>query len=124
MLGGVQRHVDAGQRADLARPHAGAVDHDVGAHLAPSSVATPGDAPVLGADRRDAHVLDDAYARLARPARERLGGVDGIGLAVLRQVDRADHVVECEQRPALLRLPGGEFLHLEPETAAPSRRRA
>ena len=34
MLGGLQGHVHAGQRSELAGPHAGRVDHDLGLDLA------------------------------------------------------------------------------------------
>jgi len=43
MLGGLQRHVHAGQRAELARPNAGRVDDDLRLDLA-----------LLGADGGDA----------------------------------------------------------------------
>ena len=44
VLGGLQRHIDAGQAPDLARPHAGAVDDEFGAAPCPRSVCHAGDA--------------------------------------------------------------------------------
>src|SRR5262249_7985445 len=52
-----------------------------------------------------------------RPTRQSLRRVDRIGTAVLRQIHRAHHVLDREQRPALLCLAGREYLHLETEAA-------
>ncbi len=111
-----QRHVDAGQPADLARPLAGAVDHGFAGDLAPVGDDAL-DPAVLDPDRGDGGVLADGDAAGAGAAGEGLDDVGRRGLAVGRQVGRADHVVDRHQRPERLRLGGGEELHLEAERA-------
>ena len=63
MLGGLERHADAGHRPHLAAPHARGVDHDVGADRAvvredaghpPGGLRDPGHADALD-DPRPAH---------------------------------------------------------------------
>ena len=95
MLAGMQRDVDAGHGAELARPHAGAVDDDVGLDRALLAALRPGDAgdaAVLLVDRGDLHALDDLRAALPRAFGQRHGDVGRIALAVERQVHGADHV--------------------------------
>ena len=111
-----QRHVDAGQRCDLARPLPGAVDH----HLAGDRALGGHDAagpPALDRDAGDRAVLDDGGAAPARALGQREGDVGGIGLAVGRQEGGADHVGHLHQRPQLARLLGRQQFHLEAEAA-------
>ena len=65
MLGGLQRDVDAGARAELPGPHAGAV-HDVLALDVAVRGAHPRDRAPLVEETRDRHALDDGRALHAR----------------------------------------------------------
>ena len=102
VLGGVQRHVDAGHPPDLAPPHAGAV-HD---HLA-------GDVAAVGADAgggaarpphaRHGDVLDDGGAAQARAPRQRQRGVDRVRPPVAGDPHGAGQVVGPHQGPEAAR---------------------
>ena len=87
--------------ADRLGPHAAAIDHILAGDRALVGL-DPGHAAVLGQHARDLGVLVDLHPAFARAARQRHGHVGGIALAVLRIVDRADHVIDVEQRPLLL----------------------
>ncbi len=69
--------------------------------------------PVLDVVTRHAHPLDHARAALARPARERLGQVGRVDLAVTGQPERAEQVVHPHRRPQLLRTLRADHLALE-----------
>ena len=91
--------------AEFARPHAGAVDDDVGLDRALLAALLPGDAgnaAVLAVDLRHLHALDNLGAALPRAFGKRHGDVGGIALAVERQVDGADHVRNIQMRIHLL----------------------
>ena len=60
--------------------------------------------PFAWRDPGDLAALDDPGAAHARALGQRLGDVDRVGLAVARDEDRADQVVDREQRMARLRL--------------------
>ena len=121
MLAGVQRDGDAVLRAELARPHAGAVDDDVGFdHAAARSPCCPGDAgdaAVLRVDLGHLHVLDDRRAALARALGQRHGDVGRVALAVERQMHGADHVRDVEMRIHLLDFVGRNLAHVDVEGA-------
>jgi len=89
MIAGLQWHVDAGPAADLARPHAGAVDDvlagDVACGAGPAAPADAGDAAALAPDPGDAHALDGPSAVLPRAVGQRQRDVGRVALAVLRQ---------------------------------------
>jgi hypothetical protein len=69
VLGGLQRHLNAGKRSDLTAPHAGAIDH-----------VLTFDRPLIGDDPSDSacgsgesggrHTFDNRDAAILRPARE------------------------------------------------------
>ena len=97
-----ERHVDAGQRAELPRPLAGAVDDDLAGDLdllAGVAHVQSRDAPAAGrrfvAHGDDLGLLDDAHAALAGAPGERHRQVGGVGLAVAGNPDRAGEVVRC-----------------------------
>ena len=111
-----QRHVDPGQRRDLARPLPGAVDHHLAGDRTLGGHHAAGPA-LLDRDAGDRAVLDDGGAAPARALGEREGDVGGVGLAVGRQEGGADHVGHLHQRPQVARLSGRQQRHLEAEAA-------
>ena len=116
VLGGVQRHRHAGHGAEIARPHARAVDHDLAGDVAARG-ADARDGAAAGADRRHRGVLEDRDAALARALREGQRGVDGIRAPVARQPHRAGQVVGAQQRPAASRLGRRDHLGVDVEAA-------
>ena len=107
VLGGVERHVDAGAAAELARPLPGAVDERLAADLAALVAARPrdaGDAAVPHRHAVDLDALEDAGAARARALRERLRQVGRIGLAVARNPHGPGEVVRAQDRRDALRL--------------------
>ena len=105
VLAGVQRHAHPGHAPDRAAPHAGAVDHHLGADRAELGLDAGHPAVRLG-DAGDPAALDDPGAVLARALGQRLGDVDRVGLAVGRDVDGAGEVADLDQRVQLLASPG------------------
>ena len=108
VLGRPERHVDAGERAELARPLAGAVDDDLAGDLdlvAAVANAQAGDArtgrPGRAAHGDDLGLFDDLHAAHARALGERHRQVGGVGLAVARDPDRAGEVVGAQDRKQL-----------------------
>ena len=86
VLGRVQRHVDAGEAPELARPLPAAVDERLAARSSPSSSPrfqrTPATRPSRASTPVTLHAFDDARAAHARALRERLREVGRIRLAV------------------------------------------
>ena len=120
MLAGMQRDRDARLRAELARPHAGAVDDDVGVDAAFLAALCPGhaaDAAILAVNGSDLDALDDLRAALAGALGERHGDVGRVALAVERQVHGADHAVGVEMRIHLLDLGWRDLAHVNVEGA-------
>src|SRR6185312_7086175 len=101
MLGGLQGHGDACERAEFARPLAGAID-DVfatdGAALVACRPAEPRYATVMDVDAGNLRAFDDARATVARTLRERLREIGRIGLAVAGNRDPSGKVVGAQQR--------------------------
>ena len=93
MLGSVQGHGHADVGRQLVRPHARAQDHGVRGNVAAIGVDADG-ATLLDADAFDLRVLEDLRAALPGALGQGLRRVDRIGLAVLRQEDAANHVVD------------------------------
>ncbi len=107
VLGGVERHVDAGAPPELARPLSAAVDERRAGDLAALVAARPGDAGHAAVVQRhavDLHALEDAGAARPRTLRERLRQVRRIGLAVARNPHGAREVVGAQDRRDALRL--------------------
>ncbi len=114
VLARLERHVDAGHAPDLAPPHAGAVDHDLGGDR-PALGEDAGDPAVCPGDAGDFAALDDRRTAHARAFGQRLGDVDRVGLAVRADEDRPDQVADLEQRIARPGLGGRDHLDLEAE---------
>ena len=93
MLARMQRHRNAGHRANLARPHAAGIDDVIGLDRALVSHYAS-DAAIGLVDVGDLDALDDFRAVIARALGKRLGDVDRIRLSVLRQPDAADRVID------------------------------
>ena len=64
-------------------------------------------------DRGDGGMTVDLAAAVAGRARQRLGQVGGLDVAVLRMLDRADDSVDVAQRPNVLDLGRRQELHLD-----------
>ena len=114
MLRGLQRNVDTRFRAELASPHPGCVDHDLG--LDPASVGlNTRDATLVHVDVSHHHTLDDANAELSRTLRKRGRNTHRIGATLIRNVERPEHIRRVEQGPHIPQLTGGklDFGHAE-----------
>jgi hypothetical protein len=98
VLGGVQRHVDAGHAADVAPPQAGAVHHDLTRDVAVIR-AHAGHDVAVARDTGDGHILDDRRAALSRALGERERGVDRVRAPVARDPHRAGEVIGAHERP-------------------------
>jgi hypothetical protein len=114
VLHGLERHAHPGEPAERLRPLAGAQRDRFAA-----------DFTLVGEDARDLSpldakaghgaVLDDPHALLPCAARQGLGDVRGIGLAVGWQERRADQIRRVHQRPKPFRFARVEQMHLEAE---------
>ena len=82
------------------RPHASAVHDDVGLNVAEGPSHADGLA-VFDDDLVNLGVFDDPRSAAPRAFRQRLCCVDRIGLAVSRQMHRAQEIVGVEKRPEL-----------------------
>ncbi len=118
MLGGLQRHPDPGQRAELPGPHPGGVDDHLGLDLTDVG-QHPGNLPAPGphAGHRDA--LDHPRAELPGALGQRGRDADRIGAALVGDVERGQHVVGPGQRPHPGQLPGRDLGVLHAEAVHP-----
>ena len=117
VLGGVERHVDAGQAADIAGPDAGAIGNDLAGHGALVG-HDPAYRAVCHLEAADAHAFDNANATCTRALGERHRRVDGIGLAVTRDEAAAENPAFVEQRIERLGLGGVDHARLDAEDLA------
>ena len=106
---GLEGHLYAEQRAELAAPHAGRVDHVLGLD-GPGRGADPGDLVAPVQDAGDGGVLQDGDAELPGAGGQRHGGVGGVAPAVVRVVHGADQVPGVQRREQLDRLVRGDQL--------------
>ena len=116
VLDRLQRHGDAGQGADLARPLAGAVHHLLAGDEALRGLDV-GDAVACHAEAGDAHALHNGGAVHTRALGQGLGDVAGAGLAVGGQVAGADQILAVKKWPHDLDLGRREQVHLHTEAA-------
>ncbi len=116
VLAGLQRHVDARHAADLARPHAGAVDDELGLDVAAVG-AHAGHLALVGLDAEHLRVLEDPGAAHARALGEGLRDVGRVHPAVVREVEGGLDVRDVGERPHLLDLRRGDLAVLDPEAA-------
>ena len=106
--------MDADRGREIARPHAGGEHHRVGHdHILADAYA--GHPLAVMEDFRHLGILADHGAAGARTLGERLRYVDGIGLAVGRNAHRTDHIIDGDQRIALLDLFRRHHIDLEIE---------
>ena len=66
--------------------------------MRPRSVCTPLHAPAVVMDGGDFEILENRRAAAARALGQRLRDIDGIGIAVARDVNAADDVLEIGER--------------------------
>ncbi|CAB4737336.1 unannotated protein [freshwater metagenome] len=114
VLGGVQRHVHAGHRADGLRPLPRAVHDDAGLDVALIG-ADAGDGATRHRHADNPGALEDPGPELARSAGEGLRDIGRVRRAVARQPDRALQITGLENRDALEGLRWREDLALEVE---------
>ena len=114
VLAGVKRHVDADGGRKRAGPHAGREHHRLRRNRAFWRVHAR-DALAVVADGGDGDVFADQHAAVPRALGERAAHVDGVGLAVRGDEDPAHHVVDGDERIALLDLVGAEHVDAEVE---------
>ncbi len=114
------RHVDAGERADLLREHAARVDHDLRLDLALVG-HDPRDPTALHRHPRDARVGVDLRTTAASAFGEGERELARVDVAVRRQVGGAQHALDAHGREQALRLVGGDQLERQPERLRPSR---
>jgi hypothetical protein len=114
VLGRLQRYVDAGHAADGSRPHARAVDHDLGMNL--SRVGFDADhAAMIAQYPGHGRILENSCAPEARAPGERLRHIGGIHARVVRKVERRLQIAHVGERPHLVDLRGRYFVRLDPE---------
>ena len=101
MLAGLHRHAHAGHGADLARPHAAAVNGVFAGDIALGG-RDAGDPALAGLDARDLDVLDDLGAVLACAFGQREGDIGRVALTVTGQEDTAGDTFQIEKRIVLL----------------------
>ncbi len=109
MLGRLERDVDARLRAELPRPHAGAVDDVLGLDVAERACWTPVTTPRLWRKPGDGDALEDRRPLHARPLRERHRDVDRVRAAVFLHVEAGEDVVGPREREELLHLGAAEI---------------
>ncbi len=100
VLGGLERDGDAGQLAELAGPHPGAVDDELRLDLTGVG-ADPRDGSVTGGEAGHRDVLDDRHASHAGALCQRHGDVDGVGSSVAGHVEPGEDVVGAGCREEL-----------------------
>jgi hypothetical protein len=93
----LERDADAGQRAELASPHAGGGDHVLGLDV-PVLGGDAGDLPVAAGHPGHRGVLDDPHAVLAGARGQGHGGVGGVAAPVVRVVHRPGEVTGVQRR--------------------------
>ena len=120
VLGGLQRDVDARPRAELAGPHAGAVDDVLGLDR-PRAVVDAGDRAAMRRDAGDGDALDDRRALLAGASGERHRHVDRVHAAVVGDVEAGEDVVGAGEREHLGDLGGRDLLHVDAAVAVERR---
>ena len=86
--------------------------------MVPRSVQTPETAPFLRSKPGDGRLLEDARTAGPRALGERHRGVDGIGLPVAGDVDRALDARDIHQRIERLHLVQPDFVGLDAEAVA------
>ena len=105
VLGRLQWDADAVALTELAGPHAGGVDHDLGLDAALVGVDRRHPA-ALGLDAPDGDALDDLRAECLGALGHRGGDANRVGTALIGYVEAGQHVGGVQQRPHLLQFAG------------------
>ena len=114
MLERCHRNLDPGQGADRAAPHAGGVDHHLGADWAALGHHRGHPAAAHG-EAGDPHALADGGAAGAGALGQGLGQAAGVDVAVAGDEGGADHAVPGHQRKQALGFHGRDQVALEAE---------
>ena len=118
VLGGLERHGHPGERAELARPHPGRVDHDL--RLDAAGLGQHGrDPAAAGLHAGRGHALDDLDATLPGALGERGCHADRVGPPLVGHVEAGQHVIGARQRPYRRDLGGGDLGILDAESVHP-----
>ena len=110
----MQWHVDADGCCKVARPHTAAQHDIVGDHVALLGCHAS-NFPVIVIDCSDFAVLNYLYAAFASTLGECLGNVDGVGIAVGRNMNAADYVVGVQEWHPVAYLLLRQYVDLEVE---------
>jgi hypothetical protein len=105
VLGGVERHIDPGQCAELACPLPCAVHQHFAPHVTLAGPDTHSPS-AFDDDPGDLDVFHDLHTAIARPFGQRHAQVRRVGLAVPGQPDGALQIVGAHHRVTLARFPG------------------
>ena len=114
VLAGMQGHVHPDRRRQLPGPHAGAQHHAVRVDIAVLR-GHAGYAAPCGTDGRDREVLKDARTGGAGAPGQGVGDVHGVGVAVGRNVDAAEHVRRVQHGNPGRDVRRRDHTHLQPE---------
>ena len=110
----MERDVDSDPGAQIAGPHA-ASQHDIVGIDRTVFGIDPGDLFAIVADAGDLAVFDNLCPARARALGQRLGDVDGVGVAIRRDVDSADQIADLKDRGHFLDLLGRDHVHRQIE---------
>src|SRR6516164_8495091 len=113
MLGRLERDVYPGQFAELARPHPGAVDHELRLDVALRG-ADPGHRAAAPQEPGNRHALDDPGATHPGSLGQRHRHVDRVHPPVARDVEPGEHVVGPREREQARDLGGRDLVDLHP----------
>src|SRR5208337_5595577 len=107
-------HGHPGARGEVSGPHA-AAQHDVVRIETPVRGLHAAHAPPVVVNGGDLEVLEYARARVAGAFGERLRDIDRVGIAVARNVNAADHIVEMGERVERPNLAWSNHVHRQAE---------
>ena len=111
MLGRLIGDRDARERTELTRPHAGAVDDDIGLDVAKGR-ANAGHVPAVVQNAARRHALYDFHAPHARALGESHRDVHRIHAAVFLHVEAGLDVIHFRERKQVLHLARRQLLYV------------
>ena len=96
----MKRYIDTRHGTNLSRPQSTAIHHEFSAHITVLGSYAYG-LPIFNVDTRYLYTLDNlGTAQLCAP-RQRLGGIDGVSLAVSGEMHCTHDIINIEQWPQL-----------------------